>query len=112
VIAAALVGDHRKLAARVGRGGAGAAEMDEGGEILPLACTRLHIARASENIGDIAIQIDRCQLDGVARDRANIEKGRAAAGLRDCVAANAEPRGVGMAASSIWKRPTALEAGR
>src|SRR5512142_1971067 len=34
VIAAALAGDHLKATARVGRGGAGAAEMDECGEIL------------------------------------------------------------------------------
>ena len=36
MIAAALVRHHLKLAARERRGGTGAAEMDEGREILPL----------------------------------------------------------------------------
>ena len=49
VIAAALGGDHLKFAARVRGGGASAAEMDEGGEILLLLSGGLHIAGAREN---------------------------------------------------------------
>ena len=44
VIAAALAGHHLKMTARESGGGAGAAEMDEGGEILLLLRVDRHIA--------------------------------------------------------------------
>ena len=71
VIAAAFICHHLKMAARERRGGARAAEMDEGREILLLASRGLHLACASEHIGDMAVQIDGRELDGVARDRGN-----------------------------------------
>src|SRR5580692_7141806 len=98
MIAAALVGVHLKLAAGEGGGGTAAAEMDEGGEILPLARSWLHIAGAGENVSDVAVQIHRSQLDGMARDRADIEARKAAAAIRDRVVADAEPRGLGIGA--------------
>ena len=71
MIAAAFVGHHLKLAAREGCGGTPAAKMDEGGEILLLLRACRHIARAGENRRDIAVQIHGCELDGMARDRAD-----------------------------------------
>src|SRR4051794_13388313 len=49
VIAAALAGRYLKATVRVSRGGTGAAEMDDCGEILRLLRVWRRIARASEN---------------------------------------------------------------
>ena len=48
VVAAAFVGGHAKLATRESGGGAGAAEMDEGGEVLLLLRAGGHVG-AVEN---------------------------------------------------------------
>lgn len=96
VIAAALAGDHLKVTACVGQGGTCAAEMDQRGEILFLLRACLHIARKRKNRSHVAVQIHRCQLDGVARDRADIEAGEPAAAIRDRVAADTEPDSLGV----------------
>src|SRR3954453_15467398 len=95
VIAAALAGRHLKAAVGEGQRGAGAAEMDECGEILLLLRVWRRVARASENRGDIAVQVDRRELDGMARDRAGIETVEPAV-IHDSVLADAvasRPRG-------------------
>ena len=94
VIAAAFTGHHLKVAPGESGRGTRAAEMDEGREILLLARARLYIARAGENISDMAVQIHGRQFDGMARDRADIEAGEAAAGLHDHMIPDAEPRGL------------------
>ena len=92
MIAAVLVGHHLKLAAREGRGGTRAAEMDEGGKILPLLRAWLRVANAGENVGNIAVEIDGRQLDGMARDRTDIEAGHPAAGIGDRMVADQQIR--------------------
>lgn len=99
MIATALAGHHLKMTAREGRGGTRAAEMNEGGEILPLARAWLYIADAGENLSDMAVQIHGRQLDGMARDRADIKTGEAAAAIHDGMIPDAESRG--LAESSI-----------
>ncbi len=90
MIAAALAGQHFEVAPRESGGGTRAAEMDEGGEILLLLCACLHAISAGENIGDIAVEIDGCELDRMARDRADVEEGRTAAGLHNRMVPDAE----------------------
>src|SRR5580698_3011146 len=79
VIAAALAGHHLKMAACEGGRRTRAAEMDEGREILLLAGSGLRLAGAGENVCDMAVQIDRRELDRMARDRADIEARETAA---------------------------------
>jgi hypothetical protein len=67
MIPAPLAGHHLKVTACVSGGGSSAAEMDEGGKILPLLRVSHHIARPGEDGGDIAVQIYRCQLYGMTR---------------------------------------------
>src|SRR5579871_375880 len=98
MIAAALAGQHFEVAPCKGRRGACAAEMDEGGEILLLLGAWLRIAGAGENLSDIAVEIDRCELDRMARERADIEIESAAAVIRDRMIPDAELCGLGIGA--------------
>jgi hypothetical protein len=95
MIAAALAFHHLKMAACESSRRTGAAEMDEGREILPLARAWFHIISAGENLGDMAVQIHGRELDGMARDRADIKTGEAAAAIHDCMVPDAESRGLG-----------------
>jgi hypothetical protein len=88
VIAAALAGQHLKTTAHEGRGGTCAAEMDECGEILLLLRACRCVWRAGKNRRDMLVQVDRRELDGMARDRAGIEAGEPAAGSYDSVPAD------------------------
>ena len=72
--------------------------MEDGGKILPLARAHLHARCARENVRDMAVQIHRGELDGMARDHADIKAGEAAAGVDDCVVADTKPRGLGVGA--------------
>jgi hypothetical protein len=94
VIAAAFTGYHLEIATRESRGGAWAAEMDEGGYILFLLRVCGH-CRAGENRGHIAVQIHRSQLDGVARDCANVGT-EPATRIRDGVRSDAKAGGFGV----------------
>ncbi len=67
MISAPFAGHHLKVTACVSGGGTSAAEMDKGGEILLLLRVGRHIARSGEDGGDIAVQIDGCQLYGMTR---------------------------------------------
>jgi len=94
VIAAAFVGQHLKLAAGESRGGASAAKMDEGRNILLLRRACGHV-RAGEDRGHIAVQIHGCEFDGMARDRANVGT-EPATGISDGVRPDAKPGGLGL----------------
>ena len=71
MIAAAFVSQHLKFASGESRGGASAAKMDEGRNILLLLRPCGHF-RAGEDRGHIAVQIYGCEFDGMAGDRANV----------------------------------------
>src|SRR6202011_2157173 len=92
VIAAAFVSQHLKFASGESRGGASAAKMDEGRNILLLLRACGHV-RAGEDGGHIAVQIYGCEFDGMAGDRANVGT-EPATGLRDGVRPDAKPRGL------------------
>ena len=96
VIAAALAGHHLKITACECCSGTGAAEVDEGSEILFLLRACRHFRCAGENRRDIAVQIHGSQLDGMAGDRADIEAGEPAAGIHDRIPSDTEPRGLGV----------------
>src|SRR5262249_11135404 len=75
MIAAALAGGEVEAAARESLRRAGAAEMDESGEILQLPSGRLRARLLRQDGGDAAVEIDGGQLDGVARQQAAVEAG-------------------------------------
>jgi len=79
MIAAALAGHHLKMTACESSRRTRAAEMDEGREILLLAGGGLRLAGAGENLSNMAVQINRRELDRMARDRADIKASEAAA---------------------------------
>src|ERR1700727_3495 len=104
VIAAALAGHHLKMAACEGGRRTRAAEMDKGREILLLAGSGLRLAGAGENVCDMAVQIDRRELDRMARDRADIKAREAAAIVHDRMVPDAGPRGLGVSAIGHLKQ--------
>src|SRR5439155_18141990 len=60
-----------EAAAREGAGRAAAAEMDEGGDVLPLPWRRRR--QRGQQGRDLAIEVDRGELDGMARHDAAVE---------------------------------------
>jgi hypothetical protein len=112
MIAAALARVHLKMPACEGGRRTRAAEVDEGREILPLARAGLRIARAGENIRDIAVQIDGCKFDRMARDRADIEEGRTAAGLHNLMIPDAELCCLGVGAIDHLEQADCARRGR
>jgi hypothetical protein len=94
VIAAALAGHRPKTAAHKSPGGPGAAQMDEGGEILFLLRARDRARRGGEHAGHLAIEIDRRKRDGVAGQRPGVEALEPAIG-HDDMPADAGARGLG-----------------
>jgi hypothetical protein len=95
MVAASLIGRHLEATACISGGGSSTAQMDEGGEILHLLRGRRHAAGAREDGGDIAVQIDRCELGGMARDGTNIGA-EAAARILNRVRPDAEARNFGI----------------
>src|ERR1700738_790662 len=95
MIAAPFAGHHLKVTACVSGGRTSAAEMDKGSQVLLLLRVWLHIAREGENRRHMAIEIHGCKFDGMARERAEIEAGEPAAGIRDGIVSGTEPRGLG-----------------
>src|SRR5262245_29969533 len=89
MIAAALAHQRTKAAAHEIFRRTGAAQMDQGGEVLLLLRCRRDAGQAGEHWRDTAVQVDRRKLDGVARQDANIEAGEPAAVLDDRVLADA-----------------------
>jgi len=95
MIPAPLAGHHLKATACVSGGGTSAAEMDKGGKILRLLRVRDKTARPGEDGSHIAVEVYRCQLNGMTRDCANIGS-EAAARILDSLRSDAEPRNLGI----------------
>src|SRR5207247_5914052 len=72
VVAAPLAGGQPEAAPRVGVARPGAAEMDDGGQILLLAERGRGDPQAPERTGDAPVQQGGRQLDGVARHDARV----------------------------------------
>src|SRR3984885_13295917 len=98
MIAAALAGHHLKMTPCERSRRPRAAEMDEGREILLLAGSGLRLAGAGEHVSDMAVQIDRRELDRMARERADVEARKAAAVLHHRMVPDAGARGLGVGA--------------
>ena len=76
MVAATLARGEGETVAGEGSGGAGAAEMDKGGQVMHLACVRVRIFRQDSR--DLAVQGHGGKLDGVAGEHAGVEPGEPA----------------------------------
>jgi hypothetical protein len=111
VITAALAGGQTKPALGKGLGRTRAAQMDYRGKLLLVLRIRLAMSPAGENRPEIAIQINRRELNGVARQHPRIESAEPAGVFYDNVIVDTKSSRLGEAASVIWYIPTPLEAG-